>query len=38
MSERFWINLQTNYDVEVEKDILGEHLDKEDHVYEMDNE
>ncbi len=35
MSERFWINLQTNYDVEVEKDILGERLDKEVHVYEM---
>ena len=35
MSERFWINLQTNYDVEVEKDILGERLDKEVRVYEM---
>lgn len=35
MSERFWINLQTNYDIEVEKDILGERLDKEVHVYAM---
>ncbi|MCX6055168.1 MAG: HigA family addiction module antitoxin [Chloroflexi bacterium] len=33
MSERFWINLQTNYDIEVEKDLLGERLDKEVHIY-----
>ena len=33
MSERFWINLQTNYDIEVEKDRLGERLDKEVHIY-----
>ena len=35
MSERFWINLQTNYDIEVEKDSLGERLNKEVHVYVM---
>jgi plasmid maintenance system antidote protein VapI len=35
MSERFWINLQTNYDIEVEKDNLGERLDKEVRVYAM---
>lgn len=35
MSERFWINLQTNYDIEVEKDNLGERLEKEVHVYTM---
>jgi len=33
MSERFWINLQTNYNIDVEKDLLGERLDKEVHVY-----
>jgi len=33
LSERFWINLQTNYDIEVEKDLLGERLDKEVHIY-----
>ena len=29
MSERFWLNLQTRYDLEVEKDRLGDRLDKE---------
>ncbi len=33
MSERFWINLQARYDLEVEKDILKERLNKEVHVY-----
>jgi addiction module HigA family antidote len=33
MSERFWINLQTNYDLEVEKEHLQDRLDKEVHVY-----
>ena len=33
MSERFWINLQTNYDLEIEKDHLQDRLDKEVHVY-----
>jgi addiction module HigA family antidote len=28
-SERFWINLQTRYDMEVQKDILGDRLQKE---------
>lgn len=28
-SERFWLNLQTHYDLEVEKDRLGDRLEKE---------
>jgi addiction module HigA family antidote len=28
-SERFWLNLQTRYDLEVEKDRLGDRLDDE---------
>jgi len=28
-SERFWINLQSHYDLEVQKDKLGRRLDKE---------
>ncbi|HLE82840.1 MAG TPA: HigA family addiction module antitoxin [Thermoanaerobaculia bacterium] len=28
-SERFWLNLQTHYDLEVEKDRLGERLAEE---------
>lgn len=28
-SERFWLNLQTGYDLEVEKDRLGNRLDSE---------
>jgi addiction module HigA family antidote len=28
-SERFWMNLQTRYDLEVEKDRLGSRLDEE---------
>lgn len=28
-SERFWMNLQTRYDLEVEKDRLGDRLDAE---------
>jgi addiction module HigA family antidote len=28
-SERFWLNLQARYDLEVEKDRLGKRLDKE---------
>jgi antitoxin HigA-1 len=28
-SEWFWLNLQTGYDLEVEKDRLGDRLDKE---------
>lgn len=33
MSERFWINLQTRYDLEVEKDRLQDRLEKEVHIY-----
>jgi hypothetical protein len=32
-SERFWMNLQTRYDLEVEKDRLGGRLEKEVRVY-----
>ncbi len=28
-SERFWLNLQTRYDLEVEKERLGKRLEKE---------
>lgn len=28
-SERFWLNLQTRYDLEIEKDRLGNRLDRE---------
>jgi antitoxin HigA-1 len=28
-SERFWLNLQTRYDLEIEKDRLGNRLDEE---------
>lgn len=28
-SERFWLNLQTRYDIEIEKDKLGERLERE---------
>jgi antitoxin HigA-1 len=33
LSERFWINLQTRYDIEIEKDRLQGRLDKEVHIY-----
>ncbi len=33
MSERFWINLQARYDLEMEKDRLKERLNEEVHVY-----
>ena len=32
-SERFWVNLQTRYSLEVEKDRLQDRLDKEVRVY-----
>lgn len=35
MSERFWINLQTNYDIEVEKEHLNGRLEKEVRVHQM---
>lgn len=34
LSERFWLNLQTRYDLEVEKDRLMGHLEEEVRVYE----
>lgn len=34
MSDRFWMNLQTRYDLEIEKDKLGSRLDKEVELYE----
>lgn len=33
LSERFWMNLQTRYDIEVEKDKLENRLEQEVHVY-----
>jgi addiction module HigA family antidote len=33
LSERFWMNLQTRYDLEVEKDNLEDRLKKEVRVY-----
>ena len=32
-SEKFWMNLQTRYDMEVQKDILGDRLEKEVAVF-----
>jgi addiction module HigA family antidote len=32
LSERFWINLQARYDLELEKDRLRDRLDEEVHV------
>ncbi len=34
MSDRFWMNLQSRYDIELEKDRLGKRLDEEVEVYE----
>ena len=34
-SERFWLNLQTRYDLEVEKDRLGDRLRREVKVLEV---
>ena len=33
LSDRFWINLQTRYNLEIEKDKLKNRLDEEVHVY-----
>jgi antitoxin HigA-1 len=33
LSERFWINLQARYDLEIEKDRLKNRLEEEVHVY-----
>jgi addiction module HigA family antidote len=35
LSERFWLNLQTRYDLEVEKDRLKDRLDEEVKVLVM---
>jgi addiction module HigA family antidote len=35
LSERFWINLQSRYDIEVEKDKLENRLEKEVHIYDV---
>jgi len=35
LSERFWINLQARYDLEIEKDRLSERLKEEVQVYAM---
>ena len=32
-TERFWLNLQTRFDLEIERDRLGPRLDKEVSVY-----
>jgi addiction module HigA family antidote len=34
MSDRFWMNLQSRYDIELEKDRLGTRLDEEVQIYE----
>ena len=33
MSDRFWMNLQTRYDIELEKDRLGSRLNQEVELY-----
>ena len=33
LSERFWMNLQTRYDVEIEKDKLEGKFSQEVHIY-----
>ena len=33
LSERFWMNLQTRYDIEVEKDRLQNRLEREVQIY-----
>ena len=33
LSERFWVNLQTRYDLEKEKDRLRDRLDREVQIY-----
>lgn len=37
-TDRFWLNLQTNYDLEVEKDKLGRRLVSEVGVYRQLNQ
>jgi addiction module HigA family antidote len=33
LSERFWLNMQSRYDIEMEKDRLSDRLEKEVHIY-----
>ena len=33
LSDRFWINLQARYDIEIEKDKLADRLEREVRVY-----
>jgi addiction module HigA family antidote len=33
LSERFWMNLQARYDLEIEKDRLSDRLDREVSIY-----
>ncbi len=35
LSERFWLNLQARYDIEVEKDRLSDRLEKEVQVHSV---
>ena len=35
LSERFWINLQTRYDLEMEKDRLQDRLEREVRIYAL---
>jgi len=35
LSDRFWINLQTRYDIEIEKDRLQDKLSKEVRMYKF---
>lgn len=37
-TDRFWLNLQTSYDLEVEKDRLGKRLNNEVGVYRQINQ
>lgn len=34
LTERFWLNLQARYDLEMEKDLLADRLEREVRVYE----
>ncbi len=34
LTERFWLNLQARYDLEIEKDLLADRLEQEVRVYE----
>jgi antitoxin HigA-1 len=36
-SDRFWLNLQSHYDLEVERDRLGGNLQKEVHILSESN-